>query len=68
MNTRKDCTVCFYRSGRLVMETTRLSRDEAHMEVLAHALDAAADAEVTIYRSGRALKGWHMKPLAEVAT
>lgn len=48
-------TICFYRNGAMIHETDRPSRDAAELMALEGLREGA---EVTIYRNGKALKGW----------
>jgi len=57
-------SVCSYRLGRLVHETEKRTRSEAELA----ALDSLREGcEVTIYRNGRAIKGWDRRMKAPTA-
>jgi hypothetical protein len=63
---RNDCVVCWYKKGALVKESLEMPAAWARMEAITHSIDLDHDVEVTIYRSGRALRDWHRVSAGEL--
>lgn len=64
---RNDCTVCAYRSGKLVTVTVPMSASDARLHALHQAaVGLADDVEITIYRSDVAMRDWYQVPRGEL--